>query len=441
MIKITVDNSYSRIEGLTNETFRSLKKALSYEIDPGQAFYQGGHRPRTRSLLDAKGGFPTGLLVRVKVWLVTQGLKATYLIASHPPEESARIGLNLGKIEPYHAQLQAVQDAILQHRGILSMPTGTGKSVVIALLLYAFQVRTLIVVPTLELKKQLTETLREMCPTARFGNIAVENIDSANLKKMTDYDMLIIDEAHHVAASTYQKLNKTAWKDIYYRFFLTATPFRNQTNEHMLFEAIAGQVIFKLSYQEAVAKGYIVPVEGYYIEVPKQKIDGFTLQEVYKEAVTQNETRNQMVADLTRWLEAQGKATLCLVKEIGHGKRLSALSGVPFANGQDEDSRQYIKQFNEGKIKALIGTTGILGEGVDTKPCEYVVVAGLGKAKSAFMQQIGRAVRTFGDKESAKVFLFRDASHKFCLRHFNEQSKVLRDEYGVEPKKIELRGD
>jgi superfamily II DNA or RNA helicase len=436
MVKVIVGNSYSRVEGLTAETFRSLKKALSYEIDPSQAYYQGGHRPRTRTMLGAKGDFPTGLLHRVTAWAMTQGLRPEIVFNVRAPEDSARVALKLGGKSPYAAQLQAVQAAVLSHRGILSMPTGTGKSLVIALLLWTFQVKTLIVVPTLELKNQLVDTLLQICGPG--SGCRVENIDNPELKNLTNFDMLIIDEAHHVAASTYHKLNKTAWRDIYYRFFLTATPFRNQTNEQMLFEAIAGAVIYKLSYPEAIQQGYIVPVEGYFIEVPKRKVEGYTWQEVYKERVVANDERNETIANLLGFLEKNNKSTLCLVKEVAHGKRLSALSGVPFANGQDEDSRQYIKQFNEGKIKALIGTTGILGEGVDTKPCEWVLIAGLGKAKSAFMQQVGRAVRSFEGKESAKVVLVRDASHKWTLKHFNEQVKVLREEYGVEPTKLEI---
>lgn len=435
MLTVKIDNSYSKIEGLTNETFRSLKKALSYEIDATQAYYQGGHRPRTRSLLDAKGHFPTGLLPRVNAWAMQNRHKLRLVDTTTVPPDSARVQLKM-RHDPYAAQLEAIQAAVLSHRGIISMPTGTGKSVVIALLLSVFQVKTLVIVPTLELKRQLVDTLLQLCGPG--SGCRVENIDSPALATATNYDMLIIDEAHHVAASTYQKLNKTAWRNIYYRFFLTATPFRNQSNEQMLFEAIAGSVIFSLPYRTAVDKGYIVPVDGYYIEVPKRKTEGFTWQEVYKELVVQNEVRNEKIANLLGFLEAQKKATLCLVKEVAHGKRLSALSGVPFANGADNESRQYIQQFNEGKIKALIGTTGILGEGVDTKPCEWVIVAGLGKAKSAFMQSVGRAVRTFEGKDSAKVVLVRDASHKWTLKHFTEQAKVLREEYGVEPVKLEV---
>lgn len=231
-------------------------------------------------------------------------------------------------------------------------------------------------------------------------------------------------------------MNKTAWTKIYYRFFLTATFFRNQENEHLLFEGIAGQEIYRLSQKEATDKGYIVPIEAYYVDLPKQSVEGYSWREVYSETVINNHYRNGTIAGMLDGLQAQDKFCLCLVKEIAHGNILSELSGVPFANGKDETSREYIKQFNEGKIRQLIGTTGILAEGVDTKPCEYVIIAGLGKAKSAFMQAIGRSVRRYPGKESAKVIIFKDRSHKFSLRHFNEQKKILLTEYGINVLKL-----
>lgn len=434
MLKLTIDNSYSRIEGLTTERFRALRKELSYEVDPQQAFYMGRHRARAKTLLDPKGHFPTGLIGRVRAFI---GNIDEIDLRVYPPE-SAHFVFGLSNNTPYHAQLAAVNTAIEKHRGIISMPTGTGKSFVIAMLLHAHQVRTLIVVPTLELKRQLSESLYIAFGTNFVKYVIVENVDSSTLAKHTNFDMLIIDEGHHVAAKTYHKLNKLSWNKIYFRYFLTATPFRNRDDEHLLFEAVAGDLIYKLEYKDAVSKGYIVPVEAYYVDLPKATIDGQTWNAVYKQAVTNNDYRNGLIAALLRDFTREKKSTLCLVKEVAHGKALSELSGVPFANGADDESRDYIHQFNSGGIPVLIGTTGIIGEGVDTKPCEYVVIAGLGKAKSAFMQQVGRAVRTYKEKTSAKVILFRDTSHKWTLTHFNSQAKILKDEYGFSVIKLEL---
>ena len=279
--------------------------------------------------------------------------------------------------------------------------------------------------PSREIKLQLKASLKDL------KNVIVENIDSKALNSLKDVDCLIIDECHHVAAKTYQRLNKMVWNGIYYRYMLTATPFRNQESEQLLFEGIAGKVIYELTYQDAVKNNYICPVEAFYHKLPKTNVAGYTWAQVYSELVVNNEHRNLVIAKTLLQLNAAGVATLCLVKEVAHGDTLSALTNLPFANGKDDDTRQFIKEFNEGRLKTLIGTTGILGEGVDTKPCEYVVIAGLGKAKSAFMQQVGRAIRRYPGKESAKVILFRDPSHKWTLAHFNAQKQILLVEYGI----------
>lgn len=433
MVTVTVGNSHSSIEGLSGEGFRAIKTLLSYTT--GNVF-QSKYPQRPKYLIDNKGNFPTGLLKRVIAFLDQNKLK--YVVRGQKPTKMAARCLygDLKGFKPYTAQLAAVDAAMKSGRGTISMPTGTGKSMVIAMIAARLGVRTLVIVPSLEIKKQLAESLSSVF--ADMTNLTVENIDSKALKAAKDYDCLIIDEAHHVSAKTYQNLNKHTWAGIRYRFFLTATPFRNQTEETLLFEGIAGQVIYNLSYKEAIDKGYIVPVEAYYIEMPKIKTDAFMWAEVYSELVVNYEARNLQIAVLLARLNAAQTPTLCLVKEVKHGKILSALTGIPFVHGQDEESRDYIRQFNSGGIKALIGTEGVIGEGIDTKPCEYVIIAGLGKAKSAFQQKVGRAVRRYGDKESAKVILIKDRSHKFCLRHFAEQVKIMKEEYGVVPSKLEL---
>jgi superfamily II DNA or RNA helicase len=333
-------------------------------------------------------------------------------------------------MKPYPDQINAVNAALKHHRGTISMPTGTGKSLVIRLIIEALGLPTLVVVPTLEIKRQMQYTL------SGLKNVTVENIDSKALSSLTTrFSVLILDEAHHAAAKTYHRLNKHKWNGIYYRFMLSATPYRNDTEETLLFEAICGEVIYKLSYRDAIRRSYIAPVEAYYLEVPKQPTDAFSYREVYDQLVIHNETRNLMIGALLGRLD---KPTLCLVREVIHGKILSEMTGFPFVSGEDDESRDYIRQFNSGEIKTLIGTTGILGEGIDSRPAEYVVVAGLGKAKSAFQQQIGRGVRNYPGKDSAKVIIFRDKSHKYLIRHYNAQKKILFDEYGVIPVKLTL---
>lgn len=429
MILLKIDNSYSKVEGLTVSQHKKLADALSYTVDKQASFFSGGYGPRKKTLLDKKGYFPTGLHMRFSEFCAVEKVTLNIQDLRKQPYQTKTITM----VEPMYAwQENAIEEAIFRQRGIISAPTGSGKSRVILGIATRLNLKTLIVVPSLEIKRQLAEDMKHL------PNVVVENIDSTALKSAKDYDVLIIDEAHHVASKTYQKLNKTAWNSIYYRFFLSATPFRNDTEETLLFESIAGQVIYRLSYKEAVKNNYIVPIEAYYIEMPKTESDAYTWAEVYSQHVVHNSARNEAIAILALRLNKQDKSTLILVKEIAHGEALERLTNLPFANGQDETTRDYIRQFNNGEIKVLIGTEGILGEGVDTKPCEYVIIAGLGKAKSAFMQKVGRCIRTYPGKESGKVILIKDRSHRYPLRHFRQQCTILRDEYDAVATKIEL---
>lgn len=435
MIEIVLGNSYSQVLNLTNQQYSELRKILCYTPDKAKAYFMGG-RVYSKPLIDKKGYFPSGLLNKLLKYLTLGGLEFKIKDPRKVPSGPKMHSLKLDHITPYTDQTQAVIEAARARRGTISMVTGYGKSITMALLIQKLQVRTLVIVPNLELKSQLRDIFKELFGTLK--NITVENIDSTSLKNANDYDCLILDEVHHAAAKTYHSLNKGPWKNIYYRFGFTATPFRNQADEQILFEAIAGQVVYEVDYKKAVHQGAVVPVEGYYLSIPEQECDGNAWRQVYDRLVVNNEFRNGIIATLLRNLVSAGKSTLCLVKEIAHGDTLSELSGCPFVNGQDENSKSLIKNFNSGKIKGLIGTVGVIGEGVDTKPCEYIIIAGLGKAKSAFMQNVGRAIRKYPGKESAKVVLFRDTSHKFTIQHFKTQVKILKEEYGVAVLELEV---
>ena len=434
MVRLVINNSYSKILGLTQIQEKDLRKEFSYIVG-GKNSYFSKYGPKRRSLISKYGEFPSGLLNRVRHYLRHNSIKFETESTCKSPG-MLKVNSTIKNIKPYDWQTEA-SDAIAYYaRGTIEACTGSGKSIAIALTIAKIGVKTLVVVPNLELKKQLTGLFNEVFEDPSF--ISVENIDSNNLKKQGDYDLLILDEVHHAASATYQKLNKKYWNGIFFRACFTATAFRNDDEETLLYEGIAGTVRYRLNYKKAVKHGYIVPIEAYYLESAKQKTEAFTYASVYSELVVNNDYKNQMIAYLLEYISSQGKSVLCLVKEINHGKNLSKRTGFRFASGESEESREDIQRFNSGEITTLIGTEGILGEGVDTKPCEFVIIAGLGKAKSNLMQKIGRCVRKYQNKTSGKVFLIKDTSHKYLLRHFKEQCKIIEEEYGIKPLKLDV---
>lgn len=442
MLVVTIDNSLCNILNLPKEIHLKLKELLSYNLDFNVFL---GSYPKKRTLLSKKGSFPTGLLYLVKRFLTANAIPALYQdIRKKPKVENKLFNLNLD-VTPYKEQEEAAETAVLRERGIVCAPTGLGKSLIIALIINKLQVKTLIIVPKLQLKIQLTESLKQYFGNESFNKyVTVENIQAIDPNiVLTDYHCVIIDEFHRSASKTYVRANKVAWSKIYYKFGLTATPFRTDDNERLLLESVLSEVIYEISYKTALDKGYIALVEAYYIEVPSSSYKpAYTWPQVYSKLITHNEVRNNLITSVLKLLQNNFVSTLTLVKEVEHGNNLKNLlkdSPVPFAHGENDNNSTLISNFNSKAPSSLIGTTGVMGEGVDTKAAEFIVIAGLGKSRGQFMQQVGRGLRKYPKKESCKVIIFKDKSHKWTINHYNQQVKFLKEEYDVIPVKLSLK--
>lgn len=348
-------------------------------------------------------------------------------------------------MKPYPEQIEAARLAARLGQGTICMPTGTGKSVTMALLMNELQVKTLLVVPTISLKTQLRQSFTQFFGS--LGHITIENIDSAALAHSGNHDCLIIDEAHHAAANTYRRLNQKVWNKIYYKFFFTATPFRSNSEEQMLYESVAGPVIYNLPYPVAVAKGYITPLQVFFYPLPKVRMpNGGDAQfsTVYSHLVVNRADRNEIIADMAHALSERGVSTLVLTKQVEHGEVLRRMIServgrdVAYMHGENANNRLHLLEFLVEETHLLVGTHGVLGEGIDTKPAEWVILATTVKSKNLFMQMLGRVFRRFTykdgrPKESGKVVLFFDPSHKFLVDHFKACVNYLKEEYNITP--------
>lgn len=139
MIRIFVTNTWSRISGLTDvEIIDSLDDQLSFFIEGYQymkAFKQGWFDKKTnqwrywdgkRHLLGQKMVFPTGLLSRVKRFFLNHNIEYEICDLRKPVESGEKINI-IGKT-PWPHQLEAVEAALKNERGIIRVGTGGGKS-------------------------------------------------------------------------------------------------------------------------------------------------------------------------------------------------------------------------------------------------------------------------------------------------------------------------
>lgn len=463
MIKLLIGNSISKVSGLTSVQLKEIRKLMSYVNTQGVKNFKQRGRMSWKSdriyIMTERGVFPTGLLYILANWVTQNGLDVDVQDSRVCPEPRKDWPQSTFPFKPYPEQLEAAEALAEAHRGIVSATTGFGKSAVIALVIDALKVKTLVVVPSLNLKQQLTDDLRGIFGKKSVGPlrdkplIAVENVDALNKdKELVGYHSVIIDEYHHAASTGYLKLNINTWNSVYHRIGVTATPFRSKSEERLLLESILAEIVYKVTYKKAVEKGYVCPLEAYWVEIPevkpakgRKKTSYTSYHKAYSDLITNNEAFHEIVASIGSRLQQDGTPTLILTKQVAHGAAIQELMGVdiPFVKGENEDNSALIRDFNSLETPVIIGTEGCLGEGVDSKSCEYILDAGGGKAKSRFMQKVGRALRRFkhpirGDKPSGKLIMFRYRHNKWLESHFNDCVKHLKDEYGIVPTELKV---
>ncbi|MDQ2807457.1 MAG: DEAD/DEAH box helicase [Chloroflexota bacterium] len=153
---------------------------------------------------------------------------------------------------------QAALDAWIAHggRGMVVLPTGAGKTVLALMAVAHAGVRTLVVVPTIELLHQWREALVQKLglPEALVGMIGggvrqnrpvtVITYDSAAMprRKLDSWGLLIFDEAHHLPANAYRRIAERAPAPL--RLGLSATPDRSD-GRHADLATLVGPEIYR----------------------------------------------------------------------------------------------------------------------------------------------------------------------------------------------------
>lgn len=450
-VTINVNNSTCQVLNSNPEIDRELKKQLSYndqsvefslskserkirdlnrildsnsrlvdvekverELARELHIHRGLTKKLTISLYD-KGSFPTGLLPRAVSILNELGHDVK--------QNDARVRPKLGQIKLVtkealpalrYYQKTAARKLQEEGRGIVVMPTGTGKTVTIARMIWDLSVsKVLIVTPSKRITAMMLKTMEKYFGKGKVAKLSTKSgrlekpINIVNIQALVkidpnvfaDLDAVFIDEFHHSAADTYREVNLNHLKRCYFRIGLTATNFRNDGADIAL-ESVLSHVLYEYSIEQAI-KDKVIHQPDFDIVEFQHGREYNSWQECYKEGVVQNVERNKLIAEIVE--HYKDRHVLVLVKEIEHGEALKAL--IPnsmFINGQETDTVQdrMMEQFHSGKVKVLIGTS-VIGEGVDLPIADTLVMAGGGKARSAIMQNVGRILRLYPGKESA----------------------------------------
>ena len=219
---------------------------------------------------------------------------------------------------------------------LLYHATGVGKTITAATDAKAVGGRTLFLVNTLKLASQAKETFAKVWPEATLGEYTGSQKDmtqtvifatvqsiSKDLVKFspTDFDCLIVDECHHAAANTYQKI----FTYFHPKFILglTATPERSDGEDMLeLFQNVA----HKMDLKTAVERGVLVPIRCVRvktnIDLTDVRINGIKYNSQNLESKLFIPERNQLIVD-TYLKYVNGKKTVIFCASVDHAAEIA----------------------------------------------------------------------------------------------------------------------
>ena len=315
------------------------------------------------------------------------------------------------------------------HSQLISMPTGTGKTITFLAVAKEKNKKTLILVHRKELLQQTYEKAKkigfieeeitlitsENKMDPRKLNIAMVPTLIRNLDKYSPecIEMVIIDEAHHATANSYREILKhfKVFEEEKLLLGFTATPLRG---DKQCLSEIFFSHSYKITLSEATQNGYICPVYGIKVEFDKNLDDIEMKQGDYNisklDKVMNCEEINQLVATKCENLQKYPGIIFCT--SVDHAKKIALLLRK---QGQHAISISYqtphkvidkiYKRLEEGKIHFITNAVK-LSEGFDYPPIQSVILARPTRSPVLYKQMIGRGLRNYKNKKECVVLEF-----------------------------------
>lgn len=323
-------------------------------------------------------------------------------------------------------------------RGVmLQMPTGTGKTRLFASLIRnivdygsknKIAYKILVIVHRTELIDQIDEELgikyhlahgiiqsRERERKNYPVQIASVQTLSRRLLSWTDkaFDFIIVDEAHHTLANTYNRLWKlypNSWK-----LGVTATPCRLNC---ATFGHHFDRIVESLSVKELIKEGYLSDYT-FYTENPDSD-----LSKAIESIKGKSSTGDYRIEDLLHNLNVEShiqKLILCYTKyaeglkgivyaiSIEHAHNICEAYKTIGVNAEFIDSKtpknerdQIVEKFRAGQVQVMVNVD-IFSEGFDCPDIGFIQMARPTWSLSKYMQQVGRGLRISSDKDKTVI--------------------------------------
>lgn len=359
-------------------------------------------------------------------------------------------------IAPYSYQqeildkLEAEREVRGYTHNLVVAATGTGKTVISAMDYRRFKkqnpdkpCRLLFVAHREEILRQSMYTFRAVLKDANFGELFVGNykpdsldnlfisIQTFNSQAFTEkttpdfYDYIVVDEFHHAAAPTYQKL--LAYYQPKILLGLTATPERMDGKSILPY--FNHRIAAEIRLPEAINRKLLCPFQYFgvtdTVDLDQLKwaaggYDKGELSNLYtlSGAIAQRRADHVIASVMKYVTDIDDVKGLGFCVTVDHAEFMSKYfneHGIPsmFLTGKSPDEeRQLAKdRLINGKVR-FIFVVDIYNEGVDIPEVNTVLFLRPTESLTIFLQQLGRGLRLAEDKECLTVLDFIGQANK-----------------------------
>ena len=319
---------------------------------------------------------------------------------------------------------------------LYQMPTGTGKTRLFTSIIRDISIwglrhninyRILIIAHRSELIEQSSRSLYKyrikhgvLAGTMKDKRDLTQAIQVASIQTITHpanqcliddlkFDFIIIDEAHHAVANSYQKL----WDYCpdAKKLGVTATPWRmNNSGFAQIFDAY----IPSMSIKDFIQKGWLATYQYYSIPTSSELVKSI---ESIREFDIEGDYKNSALVEVcdTSKIRAQlydsyeknvlGKKGIIYSISREHSEHICLQyrsRGVAIENIDSKTPakvrEKVIQAFRNGEIDIIVNVD-IFSEGFDCPDIEFIQLARPTKSLVKYIQQVGRGLRKNGDKK------------------------------------------
>ena len=363
-------------------------------------------------------------------------------------------------------QVEAV-NAVIQHfkklrePAVIALPTGAGKSLVIAELAKIAKGRVLVLTHVKELVEQNSEKFKSYGLTPGifsaglnqkdrvskviFGSI--QSVARAEKSFFEDFSLLIIDECHRVSFETdtqyAQVINKlvSAQANIC-MLGLTATPYRLdtgwiyeyhnkgylRTEEKKFFK----RCLYELSINYMIENKYLTPpiqidapVASYdFSSLKLNKGQRYEIKEIEKVLKDQTRITPVIIKNIVEMSEDR-KGVIIFTSTIRHAEEILNYlpknnSAIVIGDTPSEQRDHIIQKFKNKEIKYLVNVS-VLTTGFDAPHVDVIAILRPTESVSLYQQIVGRGLRLSPGKEDCLILDYTGVDHDIYRPEIGEK--------------------